>query len=564
MPSFNSFSSIANSVRLSRLVNRSTNNLSKTILYNKRSSYLSSFNGNLNQNGFIQRLYSTSTKEIKSTVSSAVNAIPNKPKKKGFFRRHYGKMFFVLFATAGALISFDLYLARHPPQQLPHDPTKKTIAILGSGWAATSILKDIDTEFYNVVVVSPRNYFLFTPLLPSCTVGTIELRSIMMPIRYITRFKKREVKFIEGECTEIDYKNKVIEFEDNSEIKGAVSKQTQKYDYLIVACGAENATFGIPGVKEYSCFLKEAWDARKIRTRLMDCLETAAFKDQTPEEIERLLHMVVVGGGPTGVEYAAELHDYLKEDLADWYPELVSKIKITLVEALPHVLPMFSKSLIEYTEKHFAEAKVNILSRTMVKEVRPTEIIIQNAEKKIDSIPYGILVWAAGNTARPVIKKLLEALPSDLQNQRRGLVVDDYLKVKGADGIYALGDASCTKYAPTAQVASRQGFYLAQQLNKLGKIDNDKELLTDRGVDIKALKEESLIPFEHKTLGALAYIGDDKAIADLPGNVSVGGCLAFYVWRSAYLSNLFSIRNRILVAYDWSKKTVFGRDISRE
>lgn len=111
-----------------------------------------------------------------------------------------------------------------------------------------------------------------------------------------------------------------------------MSRQTIPYDYLIVACGSENATFGIPGVRENACFLKESWyifsvfhsfvipklgyrDARKIRTRLMDCLETAAFPGQSQAEVERLLHMVVVGGGPTGVEYAAELHDFLVEDL---------------------------------------------------------------------------------------------------------------------------------------------------------------------------------------------------------------------------------------------------------
>lgn len=81
-----------------------------------------------------------------------------------------------------------------------------------------------------------------------------------------------------------------------------------------------NQTFGIKGVEQYGCFLKEVWDAQKIRSKLMDCIETAAFPGQSPEEIERLLHMVVVGGGPTGVEYAAELHDFLVDDLTAWYP----------------------------------------------------------------------------------------------------------------------------------------------------------------------------------------------------------------------------------------------------
>ncbi|KAJ3136489.1 NADH:ubiquinone oxidoreductase [Geranomyces variabilis] len=486
------------------------------------------------------------------------------PKKKGLIRRYGGKVILGLVAAGTGVFAYEVYNARHPPQQFEWDHSKKTIAILGSGWAAASLLKELDTAHYNVVVVSPRNYFLFTPLLPSTTVGTVELRSIMMPMRYITRFKKRVIAFVEGVCNEIDVQNKTLLVEDNSEIVGEVSKQLIPYDYLVIACGAENATFGIPGVTQFACFLKEAWDAKKIRTRLMDCMETAAFAGQTEAEMERLLHMVVVGGGPTGVEYAAELYDFLQEDLASWYPELAPKIKITLVEALPHVLPSFSKELIDYTEKHFAEAKMKILSNTMVKEVKQKELIVQNPQKQIESIPYGLLVWATGNTARPVVAQLIKSLNPALQNQRRGLVVDDFLKVKGAEDVWGLGDASATKWAPTAQVASKQGVYLANVFNTLGNIRADSRRILAEGQDPEVIAAQAVKPFDYEHLGALAYIGSDKAIADLPGNVHIGGALTFWFWRSAYLNNLFSLRNRVLVAFDWGKKSLFGRDISRE
>ncbi|KAI8817145.1 uncharacterized protein EV422DRAFT_257097 [Fimicolochytrium jonesii] len=505
-----------------------------------------------------RRAIVTSTSGSQTITNAAV------PARRGFLRRHGGKVFAGIVVGGVAVFGYEVYNARHPPAQFGWDHSKKTIAILGSGWAAASLLKELDSENYNVVVVSPRNYFLFTPLLPSCTVGTVELRSIMLPMRYITRFKQRAITFVEGVCNEIDPVNKMLTVEDNSEVVGEVSKQTIHYDYLVVACGAENATFNVPGVREHACFLKEAWDAKKIRTRLMDCMETAAFLGQSEKEIDRLLHMVVVGGGPTGVEYAAELYDFLKEDLASWYPELAPKIKITLIEALPHVLPSFSKELITYTEKHFAEAKVNILSNTAVKEVKQKELTVSNAQKQLETIPYGLLVWATGNTARPVVAELLKKLPPTLQNQRRGLVVDEFLKVKGADNMYAVGDASATKWAPTAQVASRQGVYLAHNFNLLGRIDADKAKLVAEGQDPEKIAQGVIKPFSYEHLGALAYIGSDKAIADLPGNVHIGGALTFYFWRSAYLNNLFSLRNRVLVAFDWSKKTLFGRDISRE
>jgi NADH:ubiquinone reductase (non-electrogenic) len=263
--------------------------------------------------------------------------------------------------------------------------------------------------------------------------------------RYLTRFKKREAKMIEAECTKVDAENQTIYIKDFSEVVGQVSEYSMKYDYLVVACGAENATFNIPGVKEHACFLKEAWDARKIRTRLMDTIESAAFPGQPAEEVERLLHMVVVGGGPTGVEYAAELHDFLVEDLLDWYPDLAEKLKITLVEALPNVLPMFSKSLIEYTEKHLNDSNIHLLKNTAVKQVEKDHIVVQDKNKQLQKIDYGLLVWATGNTPRPIITDLIKSLPPTEQNQRRGLVVDDCLRVKGTKNVFALGDASATK-----------------------------------------------------------------------------------------------------------------------
>ncbi|KAH9263944.1 hypothetical protein BASA83_012612 [Batrachochytrium salamandrivorans] len=394
----------------------------------------------------LQRLVSTAATPSTTPTSSSNDKQHSSglPKRRRLF---WGLLRFSLASASLALVgsvaygapnSFLIIRRQHPPAQFAWDPSKKTIAILGTGWAATSFLTDLDTENYNVVVVSPRNYFLFTPLLPSCTVGTVELRSVMQPIRYLTRFKKRQVMFIEADCNSIDPVSKTLSVSDNSEIVGLVSKQTIPFDYLVVACGAQNATFGIPGVHEHACFLKEAWDAKKIRTRLMDCLETAAFPGQTEEEIRRLLHMVVVGGGPTGVEYAAELHDFLHQDLLAWYPDLAGKIKITLVEASTHVLPMFSKQLIEYTEKHFAANKVTILNNTVVKKVNQRDIEVMDAQKAIHTVPYGLIVWATGNTARPVVQDLIKTLSTDVQNQRRGLVVDDFLAVKGATGILDL------------------------------------------------------------------------------------------------------------------------------
>ncbi|KAJ7575341.1 hypothetical protein C8J56DRAFT_871454 [Mycena floridula] len=140
-----------------------------------------------------------------------------------------------------------------------------------------------------------------------------------------------------------------------------------------------------------------------MQRRFMDCLESAGFMGQSEDEIDRLLHMIVVGGGPTGVELSSEIHDFLKNDLESWYPELASRIRITWwVEALPSVLPTFSKQLIDYTESTFKENRIEILTGTMVKEVKPNSVLLQRPSGALNEVPCGMVVWAVGNKGRMV------------------------------------------------------------------------------------------------------------------------------------------------------------------
>lgn len=157
-----------------------------------------------------------------------------------------------------------------------------------------------------------------------------------------------------------------------------------------------------------------------------------------------------------------------QDDLTKWYPDIADKLRITLIEALPNVLPAFSKQLIQYAESTFKENRIEVLTRTMVKDVKERSVIVQDANKEMKEIPYGLLVWATGNTSRQITRNLMAKLPQ-AQTQRRGILVDDYMAMLGADGVYALGDCTATQYAPTAQAASQQGIYLAQMFGKMGQ-----------------------------------------------------------------------------------------------
>lgn len=446
----------------------------------------------------------------------------------------------------------------------------------------------------------------------------------MEPIRNFLRHKVATVKYYEAEATKIDYEKKIVYINDDSPVKGDSSSNEVPFDILVVGVGAENATFGIasssfhsynkltslgiPGVREHSCFLKEVADAQAIRKRIMDCCETANFKDQSDSEIKRLLHMVVVGGGPTGVEFAGELQDFFRNDLRKWMPEIANNFKVTLVEALPNVLPMFSKQLIEYTEKTFQEETIEVRTKTMVKSVseKSIEAEYSNAqgEKVRETIPYGLLVWATGNALRPVVKDLMSQIPAQ-KDSRRGLTVNEYLVVNGTDSVYAVGDCAIANYAPTAQVASQEGAFLARLFNQMARTtDINEELASLSEVQAKASDKEKrneafdkinelqkrlrrtkqMSPFEYSHQGSLAYIGSERAVADiswLKGNFATGGTLTYLFWRSAYISMCFSstytisslsfftvnthlARNRVLVINDWIKAKLFGRDVSRE
>lgn len=549
-------------------------------------------------------MFRTAGARLFSTSARAFNAAPKAPvKKAGKFKSIFRTVVGVsVLSSAAAVgyIGFKIYKESYPADQSKQVSTfedgrkKKTLVILGSGWGSISLLKNLDTSLYNVVVVSPRNYFLFTPLLPSCPTGTVELRSIIEPVRAITRKCNAEVIYLEAEATEIDPVNNKLTIKQSTTVhsghsgtdtgssKPTVSEDittSLNYDYLVVGVGAQPSTFGIPGVAEHSTFLKEVSDSIKIRRRLMEVIEAANILPKDDPERKRLLSIVVCGGGPTGVEVAGELQDYIDQDLRKWMPEVASELKVTLVEALPNVLNMFNKKLVDYTKQVFQDTNIDLRTNTMVKKVDGQSVIAQtkaqDGTSKTVEIPYGMLIWATGNAPRPIVRDLTSKI-DEQKNARRGLLVDDKLLVDGSSNIFALGDCTFTKFAPTAQVAFQEGIFLAQHLKKLDEIESLKHRISAPGpqdnVDRMAKKlvklESSLDPFKYNHQGSLAYIGSERAVADLVwgdwSNVSTGGTFTYLFWRSAYIYMCLSVKNQVLVCLDWAKIAMFGRDISKE
>ncbi|MFN8392097.1 MAG: FAD-dependent oxidoreductase [Bdellovibrionota bacterium] len=402
------------------------------------------------------------------------------------------------------------------------------IVILGTGFGALRLLKGLDTKSYEVIVVSPRNYFLFTPLLASSAVGTIEFRSIVEPIR----LARADFQYYQASCTSIDAEQRTIHLDT-----GPAHKPFDiQYDYLVVAVGAAINTFGIPGVTEHALFLKDIPDARALRSKIIECFDQANAPDLTEEERRNLLDFVIIGGGPTGVEFAAELHDLITQDLKDLYADLMPLVRILLIEASPKLLGTFDETLSEYTARAFSKQNIVVRTKSSVAAVERGLVRLQDGT----SIRAGLILWSAG--IGPT--RLMESL--NFAKDRNRLVTNEFLMLPEHPEIYAIGDCAAVagrSYPATGQLAQSQGKYLAKTFNR------------------RALGQP-LYPFQYFNKGMLAYVGSGRALMDVPA-VKGKGFFAWLLWRSIYLTKLVSLRNKISVLFDWIRTFCFGRDFSR-
>jgi NADH:ubiquinone reductase (H+-translocating) len=312
---------------------------------------------------------------------------------------------------------------------------KPRLVILGTGWAATSILKTLKPSQFDTIVISPSNYFLFTPLLPGATTGTVEYRSLLESARKIC--KRSKSQYVNGSCRDIDLESKTVSVKDNDGLFCDI-----QYDKLVIALGARNATYEIPGVKEHVNFCKSITDARKIREKIITRFDQANFPSISEQEKQRLMTFVIVGGGPTGVEFAAELHDFLNKELIQHFPDLVKRyVRVILIQGADHVLNTFDQAISSYTEDRFQRQKIQVVTNAFVTLVEQDSLTykIKMGEKwETLKTPYGMCVWSTGIAMHEITKSL--SLRIDPQTNSKALRVDENLKVIGTGDVYALGD----------------------------------------------------------------------------------------------------------------------------
>ncbi|KAK7408060.1 hypothetical protein QQX98_009775 [Neonectria punicea] len=413
---------------------------------------------------------------------------------------------------------------------------KRKVVIIGSGWGGYRLGYGIDYRKYDITLISPENTSAVTPLLASAACGLFDPRLAHEPIRR----KDFHAEYIKAFVDDIDIETQTLTchpaFEQLKDERFEIP-----YDKVIITPGCRTNTFDIPGVAENAIFVKNVANANAVRSRLNDLLEMASLPGTSEARQRKLLHIVVVGGGPTGIEMAAELTDLFDGDLGVLFPHLKDKTSVSVHDVAPHILAPFDRKLSEYACSALKSNKVDIKVNSHI-----LKVTADTMETKEDGVTgYGMLVWATGNRSIPLIDKL------NLRKTEQGLLrllTDHHLNVFTPDGAvvpnaFAMGDAADIEggtLPTTAEVAIQKADYLIKLLNSGGKATQ---------------------PFHYKQRSLVTYTGRRDGV--IQGKRDYTGYGAWLSWRSGSFFWTRSWRRRILMCYAWFMDWLDGREIIR-
>lgn len=429
--------------------------------------------------------------------------------------------------------------------------SKPRLVIVGSGWAGFEISDNIDLAAYSVTLISPRRTTAFTPLLASAAVGLFNFYLAEESVRSKSR---SALRFVKANVIDIDFDKKSCRcapaFDEDEEI--ARAEFDVDYDYLVLAPGCAPNTFNTPGVNEYGIFVKNVSDAMRIRKTLFDLLEKASLPHVSEERARNLLHIAIVGGGPTGIELTAELDDLCKNELADLYSDVIRYMSISIYDVAPHILSAYDEKLHDYATNQLVKRNIDVAPNTVIQSVDKDRLHIKGHKP----VGYGMLIWATGNKNVSLLEKLPVELP---EKGLKRILTDDKLRVfrQGTgfnqihDGVFALGDAADIKGASlptTAEAACQKARYLVQNFNTLKS-----------GQD--AFKE----PFRYTQKRLVSYIGQRDGVIAGKGQDDEGwtGRGAWLAWRSGSIMWHPSWRSRLMILLTWLLNLLFGREIAK-
>ena len=396
------------------------------------------------------------------------------------------------------------------------------IVIIGGGFGGLKLGRSLNNKAgFEIYLLDKYNYHQFQPLFYQVATAGLDASNISFPLRKVFH-KSKNVHFRMAEVKEIiSAENKVLTDIDEF-----------RYDVLVLATGADTNFFGNQNLIDNAFPMKSTVEAVQLRHRLIHNFEDAlSAKDE--KELLRLLTVVVVGGGPTGVEMSGAIADMRRFVLPKDYPELdFSKMKIYLLEGSPKTLGAMSEKSSEDSYNYLEKLKVIVERNTVVKDYDGKTVTLQNGEQ-IDS---ALVIWAAG-----IKGNVPEGINKDLIVKGNRIKVDRLNKVLGFENIYAIGDVAYMEtekyphgHPQVASVAIQQGKLLAYNLRRM------------------EMKSPQIQEFEYFDKGTMATVGRNLAVVDVPKpKLHFKGFIAWLMWMGLHLVLLLGVKNRFAVFSNW-------------
>lgn len=397
---------------------------------------------------------------------------------------------------------------------------KKRIVIVGGGFAGLKLIRSLLGKNYQIVILDKNNFHQFQPLLYQVATAGLEPSAISFTLRKILQ-KEEDVHFRIAELEEVNA--------EKNEISTNIGKI--KFDYLVLAIGASTNFFGQENIEANALSMKTASEAILIMNLILENFEKALL--ETEEEIiNSHLNIVLVGGGPTGVELSGALAEMKKYIFPKDYPELdLSKMRIMLFEASPSLLSGMTKKSANKAHEYLDKLGVEVNLNASVEDYKNSVLYISDGRQ----INSKTVIWSAGVKAS-YVKGFSES--TYLHGGR--LKVDRYNRVNGSENIFALGDLCLMQTAKypkghpqVAQVAIQQASLLGKNISKF---ENNKSQLKE---------------FEYKDKGTMATIGRNRAVADIPA-ATLKGYIAWVLWLVVHLAAIVGVKNKMIVFLNWT------------
>ncbi|MDP3989241.1 MAG: NAD(P)/FAD-dependent oxidoreductase [bacterium] len=407
----------------------------------------------------------------------------------------------------------------------------KRVVIVGGGFGGMYTYRRLMKHFkksegIDIIIVNDTNHFLFTPLLHEVATGSIAPPLVGEPIRVIA---PDLLDFYEDTAERISLQKKVVH----------TSSHDIPYDYLVLAMGSTTYTFDTPGVAEHAFMLKTLKEARSLKNRCIDQFERAVH-EKDPDRVSEHLSFAIVGGGPTGVELAAELHEFLYHTLSDIYPYLLRQyIRVHLVQSRDELVPHFPPVFRDTAAKTLSKKGVVLHFNSRVRKVTDDGI-----ELDTDTfISAKTVIWTAG------VKPVVPSFDLSVQADERGrLVVDEAMRIQGYPDVFGIGDMVSYGNPP---------------LSGLAQVAVDEARVVGDTIHAMVTGEPHSMPvYQYVSRGTLMSLGKWKAVGRV-GSFTIKGPVAWWIWRTIYLFKMYSWRKRIEVALNWTVTMFARRDITQ-